>query len=71
MNNQLYIPSNNKQKTEVCKITKVGGLNKAKRIIQVLELRENLEMSMMKLAAIENKKVVRSEAQRNERRAKR
>lgn len=67
MENLIHIPASQQDKAKVCKITKVGKLHKAKRIIQVAEVRENLESKFMQLAAREN----RATKQRNERRAKR
>lgn len=71
MENALYIPTQTKQERQATEVTKVGGLNKAKRMVSIRNIREGLESSFLQLAAKENKKVVRAEAQRNDRRAKR
>ena len=65
------IPASQSDKRQACKITKVGKLHKAKRVIQITEVRENLEAKMMQLARREGAKELRATNQREQRRAKR
>ena len=71
MENVIHIPANPADKAKVCRITKVGKLHKAKRMIQIAGIRENLEVKMMQLARIEGAKELRATNQREQRRAKR
>lgn len=65
----IHIKSN--PKLEAQQVFKIGGTNRANRMIKIAGQREKLEDQFMKLAQRENFKASRSEEQRNSRRAKR
>lgn len=65
--NELFINASERQKSQSCKITKIGGLNRSKKVIRIGDKRANLESQFIAIA----KKANRSEAQRELRRLKR
>lgn len=52
-------------------IKKVGGLNKAKKVIRTNNIKENLETNFIKQAETIKFKQARADKQRNDRKAKR
>lgn len=67
----IHIPTTDKQKQSICKVTKIGKLHKANKAIKIQQKRDNLETVFLSVAGKERKKAERATAQRNSRRAKR
>ena len=67
MKNILHLPASNQQKNQACKVTKLGGLNKANKMVKMQGKKDAIEGAFMRQAFKSN----RADAQRNSRRAKR
>lgn len=63
----LYIKASDKQKSEVCKVTKIGKLGKAQKMITIQDKRDKVESQFLTIA----KKANRAQSQRDLRRSKR